>query len=121
VAGAFVLVGEPGNGKTFLVEYLCSIYRHFLSKEGNTKYTFQFTDVNAFYANRQKDVLLTQRVAKSNIQRLFKINLEKTYEHYISQVFIYFVSVGYESNTTFTRQPAITRLIVFIFLGRFIQ
>jgi len=26
----------------------------------------------------------------SNIQRLFKINLDKTYEHYVSQVFIYF-------------------------------
>ena len=28
---AYVLVGEPGNGKTFFVEYLCSIYRDFLS------------------------------------------------------------------------------------------
>ena len=28
---AFVLVGEPGNGKTFLVEYLCALYRDFLA------------------------------------------------------------------------------------------
>ncbi|MDR2549479.1 MAG: serine protein kinase PrkA [Desulfobulbus sp.] len=40
---AFVLVGEPGNGKTFLVEYLCSLYRNFLSLPKNRKYTFRFT------------------------------------------------------------------------------
>ena len=39
---AFVLVGEPGNGKTFFVEYLCSLYRRFLSGDGNRKYTFRF-------------------------------------------------------------------------------
>ncbi len=39
---AFVLVGEPGNGKTFFVEYLCSIYRRFLAEEINRRYTFRF-------------------------------------------------------------------------------
>lgn len=39
---AFVLVGEPGNGKTFLIEYLCSIYRNFLAEEENRRYTFRF-------------------------------------------------------------------------------
>jgi serine protein kinase len=39
---AFVLVGEPGNGKTFFVEFLCSAYRAFLSKAENRKYTFRF-------------------------------------------------------------------------------
>ncbi len=39
---AFVLVGEPGNGKTFFVDYLCAKYRSFLAKEGNRKYTFRF-------------------------------------------------------------------------------
>jgi len=43
---AFVLVGEPGNGKTFFVEYLCTLYRRFLSKEGNRKYTFQFNNMD---------------------------------------------------------------------------
>lgn len=43
---AFVLVGEPGNGKTFFVEYLCNLYRHFLSKEENRKYTFQFNNMD---------------------------------------------------------------------------
>ena len=42
---AFVLVGEPGNGKTFLVEYLCGKYREFLAKEKNRKYTFRFSNL----------------------------------------------------------------------------
>ena len=40
---AFVLVGEPGNGKTFFVEFLCAKYRAFLSEPGNRRYTFRFT------------------------------------------------------------------------------
>jgi len=40
---AFVLVGEPGNGKTFLVEFLSDRYRQFLSRDDNRKYTFRFT------------------------------------------------------------------------------
>jgi serine protein kinase len=39
---AYVLVGEPGNGKTFFVEYLCSLYRDFLSTDQNRKFTFRF-------------------------------------------------------------------------------
>ncbi len=39
---AFVLVGEPGNGKTFFVEFLAGKYRIFLSREENRKYTFKF-------------------------------------------------------------------------------
>ncbi|TYO98099.1 putative serine protein kinase PrkA [Geothermobacter ehrlichii] len=39
---AFVLVGEPGNGKTFFVEFLCSCYRRFLARPENRKYTFAF-------------------------------------------------------------------------------
>jgi len=43
---AFVLVGEPGNGKTFFVEYLCAQYRRFLSLPGNRKYTFRFVNID---------------------------------------------------------------------------
>jgi len=38
---AFVLVGEPGNGKTFFVEYLCAKYRQFLSRDENRRYTYR--------------------------------------------------------------------------------
>ena len=34
---AFVLVGEPGNGKTFFVEFLASKYRNFLGKRSQTR------------------------------------------------------------------------------------
>jgi serine protein kinase len=43
---AFVLVGEPGNGKTFMVEFICNRYREFLSLEGNRKYTFRYTGLD---------------------------------------------------------------------------
>lgn len=43
---AFVLVGEPGNGKTFFVDYICGKYRLFLSKTENRKYTFKFVGLD---------------------------------------------------------------------------
>ncbi|BDV44806.1 serine/threonine protein kinase [Geotalea uraniireducens] len=43
---AFVLVGEPGNGKTFFVEFVCAKYRQFLNREENRKFTFQFTGMD---------------------------------------------------------------------------
>ncbi len=43
---AYVLVGEPGNGKTFFVEYLCSKYRDYLTNGTNRKYTFRFTGMD---------------------------------------------------------------------------
>lgn len=42
---AFVLVGEPGNGKTFFVEYICDAYRQFLTRSENRRYTFTFVDL----------------------------------------------------------------------------
>lgn len=39
---AFALVGEPGNGKTFFVDYTCTKYRQFLTRPENRKYTFKF-------------------------------------------------------------------------------
>ena len=45
---AFVLVGEPGNGKTFFIEFLCDKYRNFLTEEKNRKYTFKFHNMDKF-------------------------------------------------------------------------
>ncbi len=39
---AFVLAGEPGNGKTFFVDYLSSMYRDFVNIPENNKYTYRF-------------------------------------------------------------------------------
>ncbi|KAF0220368.1 MAG: serine protein [Geobacteraceae bacterium] len=43
---AFVLVGEPGNGKTFFVELLCAKYRAFISRDENRRYTFRFINMD---------------------------------------------------------------------------
>ncbi|MFZ2039592.1 MAG: serine protein kinase PrkA [Desulfobacterales bacterium] len=43
---AFVLVGEPGNGKTFMVDFVCARYRAFLSQAPNRKYTFRFNHID---------------------------------------------------------------------------
>jgi len=43
---AYVLVGEPGNGKTFFVEFLCSRYREFLTIPKNRKYSFKFINMD---------------------------------------------------------------------------
>ncbi|MCL5031600.1 MAG: serine protein kinase PrkA [Bacteroidetes bacterium] len=40
---AFVLVGEPGNGKTFFVDFLSTMYRKYISIPENNKYTFRFS------------------------------------------------------------------------------
>ena len=45
---AFVLVGEPGNGKTFFVDFLSDRYRSFLTQEKNRKYTFKFRNIDKF-------------------------------------------------------------------------
>ncbi|MBW2726365.1 MAG: serine protein kinase PrkA [Deltaproteobacteria bacterium] len=39
---AYVLVGEPGNGKTYFVEYVSRLYREFLAVPTNRKYSFRF-------------------------------------------------------------------------------
>ncbi|MBW1752179.1 MAG: serine protein kinase PrkA [Deltaproteobacteria bacterium] len=43
---AYVLVGEPGNGKTFFIEFLCNRYRRFLANQKNRKYTFKFNNMD---------------------------------------------------------------------------
>jgi len=43
---AFVLVGEPGNGKTFFVDYLCESYRRFILNPFNRRYTFRFVNMD---------------------------------------------------------------------------
>jgi serine protein kinase len=43
---AFVLVGEPGNGKTFFVEFLAGKYRSFLAQGKNRKFTYKFLNLD---------------------------------------------------------------------------
>ena len=57
---AFVLVGEPGNGKTFFVDYLCARYREFLSVLKNMKYTFRFKNLDRLGGYGKIDVIESQ-------------------------------------------------------------
>ncbi len=43
---AYVLVGEPGNGKTYFVEYVSRLYREFLTNDRNRKYSFRFVGLD---------------------------------------------------------------------------
>ncbi len=43
---AFVLIGEPGNGKTFFVDYISSLYRNFISIPENNRFTFRFKNLH---------------------------------------------------------------------------
>ncbi len=43
---AYVLVGEPGNGKTYFVEYVSRLYREFLAVKPNRKYSFRFVGLD---------------------------------------------------------------------------
>lgn len=43
---AFVLIGEPGNGKTFFVDQVNSMYREFIGKVENRRYTFRFINLD---------------------------------------------------------------------------
>jgi serine protein kinase len=42
---AFVLIGEPGNGKTYFVDSLNKLYRDFCSLPENRRYTFKFKNL----------------------------------------------------------------------------
>ncbi|MBI1919905.1 MAG: serine protein kinase PrkA [Geobacter sp.] len=57
---AFVLVGEPGNGKTFFVEYLCGKYRQFLAQEGNRKYSFRYVGMDRLGSYGKLSVIESQ-------------------------------------------------------------
>ncbi len=43
---AFVLIGEPGNGKTFFVDFLNKLYREYTALEANRRYTFRFKNLD---------------------------------------------------------------------------
>ena len=43
---AFVMIGEAGNGKTYLAEFLASAYRKHTTQPQNQKFTFQFVNLD---------------------------------------------------------------------------
>ncbi|MDD3875617.1 MAG: hypothetical protein PHT69_03295 [Bacteroidales bacterium] len=43
---AFILIGEPGNGKTYFVDHLSYLYRNFINIPENKRFTFRFTNLD---------------------------------------------------------------------------
>jgi serine protein kinase len=43
---AFVLIGEPGNGKTYFVDFFSKLYREFIALPENNRYTFRFINLD---------------------------------------------------------------------------
>ena len=43
---AFVLIGEPGNGKTFFIDFLNQKYRQFIAQPENMRFTYRFKDLD---------------------------------------------------------------------------
>ncbi len=43
---AFVLIGEPGNGKTYFVDFLSTLYRNFTFLPENNRFTFRFKNLD---------------------------------------------------------------------------
>ena len=84
---AFVLVGEPGNGKTFFVEYLCARYREFLSIPQNMKYTFRFKNLDKIGGYGKINVIESQTYEDPMILAMsFKGN-KKDSMSYLSKAF----------------------------------
>jgi len=57
---AFVMVGEPGNGKTFFFEFICEKYREWLKIPKNRKYTFRFTGLQMLGSYGKIDFIESQ-------------------------------------------------------------
>ena len=68
---AYVLVGEPGNGKTFFVEFLCGKYRQFLSRNGNRRYTYRLVGMDRLGTYGKISVI--EKVAQGRRQRALPV------------------------------------------------
>lgn len=98
---AFVLVGEPGNGKTFFVDFLCDQYREFLTKPDNRRYTFKFNNldklgsfgkINTVESQTYEDPMIlamnlmeTKDESRKHFEKIFKFppkKLKSIYEKY---------------------------------------
>lgn len=84
---AFVFVGEPGNGKTFVIEYLCDGYRRFLARPENRRYTFEFVGLERLGTYGNIRVIQSQTFEDPLV---LAMNLYPTKEENIK----YFLSLG---------------------------
>ncbi|WP_298433048.1 serine protein kinase PrkA [Geobacter sp.] len=84
---AFVLVGEPGNGKTFAVEYICARYREFLSRPENRKYTFRFVGMERLGSYGKIGVIESQTYEDPMILAMNLLESRAETEAYLAREF----------------------------------
>ncbi|NOX34789.1 MAG: serine protein kinase PrkA [Deltaproteobacteria bacterium] len=86
---AFVLVGEPGNGKTFFVEYLCARYREFLSIPKNRKYTFKYINLDQLGGYGRINFIESQTYEDPMILAMSLCETKEQSKEYLSKKFKY--------------------------------
>ncbi|MBU1091695.1 MAG: serine protein kinase PrkA [Nanoarchaeota archaeon] len=86
---AFVLVGEPGNGKTFFLNYICAKYRGFLSRPENCRYTFKFVRLDEALGYDEKIAEMHSLTFEDPMISLMNIyeNLDEGKEFFVKQGF----------------------------------
>ncbi len=84
---AYVLVGEPGNGKTFFVEYLCTKYREFLILDQNRKYTFKFTNLDKLGSYGRINMIESQTYEDPMILAMNLFETKKESQKYLAREF----------------------------------
>lgn len=57
---AYVLIGEPGNGKTFFVDSVTALYRNFIAIPQNRRYSFLFKNLNVIGRYGKIDIIESQ-------------------------------------------------------------
>lgn len=78
---AYVLIGEPGNGKTFFVYFLNNKYRLFLFQEENRKYTFRFNNLNRLKRSWTEEdierIIKKYETLKEKLETLTKFGIDE--------------------------------------------
>jgi serine protein kinase len=82
---AFVLVGEPGNGKTFFVDSLCGLYRQFLAQETNRRYTFNFINLDQLATYGKIRTIQSQTFEDPMILAMNLFPYRKANQEYLAQ------------------------------------
>ena len=82
---AFVLVGEPGNGKTFFIKYVCEKFRSFISRLENRKYTFEFVGMEKLGTYKNLDVIQSQTLEDPMILAMNLLETQDESLKYLAQ------------------------------------
>ncbi len=87
---AFVLVGEPGNGKTFFVDFLCDKYRDFLTEPKNRRYTFRFINMDRLGAYGRIKLIESQTYEDPMILAMSLFETHNETKTYLAKQFGFF-------------------------------